>query len=123
MLSTSIDTKDLIPCMFRDYWVSHGLVTGGQYGSKEGCQPYLIAKCSHHEAGPFPNCTGSEPTPKCETECQPGYSKSYEDDKHYGKTAYSVEGVDKIQSEIMTNGPVEASFTVYADFPTYRSGW
>ena len=24
--------------------------------------------------------------------------------------------------EIMTNGPVEAGFTVYADFPTYKSG-
>ena len=24
--------------------------------------------------------------------------------------------------EIMTNGPVEAAFSVYGDFPTYRSG-
>jgi len=25
-------------------------------------------------------------------------------------------------TEIMTNGPVEGAFTVYADFPTYKSG-
>lgn len=25
-------------------------------------------------------------------------------------------------TEIMTNGPVEGAFTVYADFPQYKSG-
>ena len=30
--------------------------------------------------------------------------------------------VAAIQTEIMTSGPVEASFTVYQDFLTYRSG-
>ena len=27
-----------------------------------------------------------------------------------------------IQTEIMTNGPVEAAFEVYSDFLTYKSG-
>jgi cathepsin B len=27
-----------------------------------------------------------------------------------------------MMSEIMTNGPIEASFTVYEDFLTYKSG-
>ena len=27
-----------------------------------------------------------------------------------------------IQQEIMTNGPVTGAFTVYADFPAYKSG-
>ena len=30
--------------------------------------------------------------------------------------------VSQIQTEIMTNGPVEAAFTVYADFPSYKKG-
>ena len=52
-----------------------------------------------------------------------GYGKSYEDDKHYGKSAYSVMSYpQQIQAEIMKNGPVEAGFTVYADFPSYKSG-
>ena len=37
-------------------------------------------------------------------------------------SAYSVHGVEKIMTEIMTNGPVEGAFTVYADFPQYKSG-
>lgn len=37
--------------------------------------------------------------------------------------AYAVQReVEAIQSEIMTNGPVEASFSVYSDFYSYKSG-
>ena len=36
---------------------------------------------------------------------------------------YSVESnVKQIQMELMKNGPVEAAFTVFSDFPNYRSG-
>lgn len=52
-----------------------------------------------------------------------GYNVSYTADKRYGAEAYAVSSeVEKIQTEIMTNGPVEGAFTVYADFPSYRSG-
>lgn len=48
---------------------------------------------------------------------------SYSDDKKYGKSGYSVgSSVEAIATEIMTNGPVEAAFTVYSDFPSYKSG-
>jgi cathepsin B len=33
-----------------------------------------------------------------------------------------VTGAASIQQEILTNGPVTGAFTVYADFPTYRTG-
>jgi hypothetical protein len=40
-----------------------------------------------------------------------------------GSTAYSIDSnVEKIKHEIMTNGPVEAAFTVFADFLQYKSG-
>ena len=40
-----------------------------------------------------------------------------------GKSSYTVKNdVKQIQTEIMTNGPVEGAFTVYSDFPTYKSG-
>lgn len=40
-----------------------------------------------------------------------------------GKMVYSVPSkVEDIQTEILTNGPVEASFEVYEDFLTYKSG-
>lgn len=49
---------------------------------------------------------------------------SYSDDKHMGSTAYTVSSnAYEIAREIMDHGPVEAAFTVYSDFPNYKSGW
>ncbi|RMX42741.1 hypothetical protein pdam_00014169 [Pocillopora damicornis] len=80
-----------------EYWKSRGLVTGGQYDSHKGCQPYLVKAC---------------------------YNVSYEDDKRYGESSYTVSSeMEQIQKEIMTNGPVEGAFTVYSDFPSYKSGY
>ena len=113
----------------RKYWADKlhgGIVTGGQYDSNEGCQPYTLPKCNHHEPGPYKNCSKkslTSHTPSCNKSCISGYDKSYHSDKHYGKSSYSISSdVSSIQTEIMTNGPVEASFSVYADFPTYTSG-
>ena len=107
----------------REYWKDEGIVTGGQYDSNEGCQPYKIPKCNHHEPGPYDNCSAIMHTPKCEKKCVDGYSVEFDKDKHLGKSAYSVRrDVKEIQTEIMTNGPVEGAFTVFADFPTYKSG-
>lgn len=40
-----------------------------------------------------------------------------------GKKSYSIDSdEDQIRTEIYKNGPVEAAFTVYADFVTYKSG-
>ena len=30
------------------FWARKGLVSGGQYGTKQGCQPYAIEPCEHH---------------------------------------------------------------------------
>jgi cathepsin B len=110
------------PLQAWQYWVKHGLVTGSNYTEHAGCKPYEIPPCDHHVSGRFKPCGSSVPTPKCEKKCQDGYSKSYDDDKFYGKEAYSVEGVEDIQKEIMTNGPVEAAYSVYEDFVQYKSG-
>lgn len=107
-----------------EYWVSDGIVTGGLYKSKKGCQPYRIPSCEHHTKGSLPPCKGGEvPTPKCVHMCRKGYNISYSQDKHYGQKSYSVSNdVDQIQTEIQKNGPVEGAFTVYSDFVTYKSG-
>ena len=31
--------------------IRKGLVTGGLYGSKDGCQPYVLKPCEHHVNG------------------------------------------------------------------------
>ena len=55
------------------YFENHGLVTGGQYGSKEGCRPYSIPHCEHHvDTGKYPKCKGILPTPRCTKKCEAG---------------------------------------------------
>jgi len=136
-VSAHISAEDLVSCCSAcgdgcdggypdvawSYYKHTGIVTGGQYGTNQGCRPYTIAPCEHHVNGTRQPCTGEGPTPKCTKQCEESYSVEYSQDKHYGLSAYSVpSAVTKIQTEIMTNGPVEGAFTVYADFPSYKSG-
>ena len=103
------------------YWKSTGLPTGGLYGDKTTCQPYAFPPCDHHIDGSYGPC-GDYNTPRCVKNCDDGNHASYVDDLMYGASAYSVSGEQNIMQEIYENGPVEASFTVYNDFPTYSSG-
>ncbi|PIO63659.1 papain family cysteine protease, partial [Teladorsagia circumcincta] len=62
-------------------------------------------------------------SPECVRECQPGYNKTYEEDKYYGRTGYYIpQWVPAIQREIMKRGPVTSGYTIYADFLHYRRG-
>jgi len=104
------------------FWVKEGLVSGGQYGSQEGCQPYFLKPppTSHKDC----HTSGWAPTPECHHSCDnPKYNVPYEKDKTYGERSYSIRSdVKKIQMELMTNGPTETSFTVYEDFFHYKTG-
>jgi len=42
--------------------------------------------------------------------------------KHFGADSWNVEGEQDIMKEIFEHGPVETAFSVYDDFPTYKSG-
>ncbi|XP_033726551.1 cathepsin B-like [Pecten maximus] len=133
-----ISAEDLLSCCYTcgmgcdggflgaawSYFKRVGVVSGGQYGSHQGCRPYSIEPCEHHVPGKLLPCNKDiKPTPKCNEKCESNYQVSYNSDKHYGNSSYSVSGdVSDIQTEIITNGPVEGAFTVYADFPTYKSG-
>ncbi|KAJ8926212.1 hypothetical protein NQ314_021432 [Rhamnusium bicolor] len=103
------------------YWVKSGIVTGGPYHTTTGCRAYTIAPCAHHVVSTRPACSSGGGTPACVRECDAGTRKSYEQELTFGKTAYKVpKDVAQIQLEIMTNGPVEAAFSVYADFLSYK---
>ncbi|KAH8397770.1 hypothetical protein KR222_000881, partial [Zaprionus bogoriensis] len=104
------------------YWTRKGIVSGGAYGTNEGCRPYEIAPCEHHVNGTRPPCSQGS-TPHCQHQCQSSYTVDYTKDKHFGAKAYSIgrNPID-IQREIMTNGPVEGAFTVYEDLILYKSG-
>jgi cathepsin B len=111
-----------------DYWMSSGIVSGGDYQSQQvslsqngikntetclqGCQPYAKSAFDDYI------------TPKCATTClNTGYKTSYQQDKHFGTQHFRIaQNVQQIQTEIINNGPVSASYTVYEDFYNYDSG-
>lgn len=111
------------PAAAWSYFVHNGLVSGGLYGNHHTCQPYVFAPCEHHMKGKRPPCSDIQPTPKCQNKCDKFYNHTYNDDKHYGRKAYSLtSNPEHIMKDIMVNGPVEADFSVYEDFLQYKSG-
>jgi len=108
-----------------NWLMSNGAVTGGLYEGT-GCKPYSIAPCEHHTEGDRVNCEDvpHSSTPKCSRACVDG-STDYTGDKKMATSVYRVGGprnLEAIQTELMTNGPVEVSFSVYEDFMTYTGG-
>jgi len=112
-----------------NYFESTGVVTGGDYtdiGSGDTCYPYSLAPCAHHvpPSAKYPDCPVDDyPNPRCKSSCtESGYSKSFSADKARAASAYSVRGESQIMQELVENGPMYVAFTVYGDFPTYKSG-
>ena len=136
-LQTRISSEDMLACCGScgngcnggypaaawSYWKNTGVVTGWLYNDTTRCSAYAFPPCDHHTTGKYEPCGSSKPTPKCDKTCASGYPKTFAADKLHGDSVYSVPSqVAKIQTEIMTHGPVEAAFTVYADFLAYKSG-
>ncbi|CAD8209473.1 unnamed protein product [Paramecium octaurelia] len=136
---TRISTEDLLTCCgitcgmgcnggfpsgAWNYFKNKGLVTGDLYGDNSWCRPYTFPPCDHHvDDGKYGPCGDSQPTPACVKSCTAQSGRNYDSDKIRSVDSYSVSSkVEQIQNEIMTFGPVEASFTVYEDFLTYKSG-
>ena len=107
-------------------WLStNGVVTGGDFGdinSGNSCEPYLLPPCSHHtNSSSLPPC-GSELAIHCNATCsEPAYTKSYADDKVTGGTPAQCAHAEQMLAALQ-KGPISAGFTVYSDFPTYKSG-
>jgi len=102
------------------YGQSKGLVS-------EACLPYGTWETP--KAGPVPTCKPPAepclpntfvPTPPQETKCETG--AVFANDKHKLKSVYSLTSVNDIMTDLVTNGPVEAAFTVFEDFVHYKSG-
>lgn len=106
-----------------------GVPTGGDYtdiGAGDTCQPYSLAPCAHHvpATAKYPACPSSEyPNPKKSTKCSESeYGVDFKTDELHASKTYSVRGVQSMMQELVNNGPMYVSFTVYDDFPTYSSG-
>jgi len=100
------------------YWKSSGLV-------EEECYPYPFPSCDHHIPSSHHPCPSNEyPNKPCPNKCtnKTWTGPAWSQDKHHGASSYGISGVQQIMAEIFKHGPVEASFEVYADFLTYKSG-
>uniref|UniRef100_A0A224YDF6 Cathepsin B n=1 Tax=Rhipicephalus zambeziensis TaxID=60191 RepID=A0A224YDF6_9ACAR len=106
------------------YYKYDGIVTGGLYGTEDGCQPYSFPPHQYATTGILPPPTKHvPPTPPCKRECREGYGKTYYQDKHYGKHVYTIRQDEKeIRTEIYLNGPVQAGLDIYDDFHSYKRG-
>ncbi|XP_022169080.1 cathepsin B-like cysteine proteinase 4 [Myzus persicae] len=104
------------------YFSKHGLVTGGNYKSGEGCEPYRVPPCPRDEQGKN-TCAGKprEKNHRCTRMCYGNQDLDYDDDHRYTRDYYRLT-YGSIQKDVMTHGPIEASFDVYDDFPSYKSG-
>mmetsp|Transcript_19285 Transcript_19285/g.49014 ORF Transcript_19285/g.49014 Transcript_19285/m.49014 type:complete len:354 (-) Transcript_19285:23-1084(-) len=129
-----LSTLDILACDFSD--PDLGCLGGLPYDAwhyvqkrgivSEPCYPYLTS-----EGGPIPPCpadtnpcTDAADTPMCPGACVANSSLSWDSDKrHVVHDVYTVTSdPDQIATEIMTNGPVEATFAVFQDFLAYRDG-
>ncbi|CAI6352200.1 unnamed protein product [Macrosiphum euphorbiae] len=100
----------------------HGLVTGGDYKSGEGCEPYRVPPCPYDDAGNN-TCAGKprEKNHRCTRMCYGDQDLDFDNDHRYTRDSYYLT-YGSIQKDVMTYGPIEASFDVYDDFPNYKSG-
>jgi cathepsin B len=98
------------------YYTSTGVV-------EEGCWPYPFPSCDHHIPHSKHPCPSQEyNNPNCPSQCVPKWNgPTWNNGLHFG-SSYSLSGVSAMQQEIYTNGPVEATFSVYEDFLTYKAG-
>ncbi|XP_050426775.1 cathepsin B-like cysteine proteinase 3 [Adelges cooleyi] len=110
------------PIMAWRYFKYFGIVTGGDYGSNEGCQPYKVQPCSVDETGNN-TCSAAhiEKPHRCRRKCYGNTTIDYHNDHFYTRDAYHLTAA-MIQKDVMAYGPVVASIDVYDDFMSYESG-
>ncbi|VDK48635.1 unnamed protein product [Cylicostephanus goldi] len=125
------------------YWKEHGIVSGGAFGSHEGCRPYTFEPSCGAPCGS--SLYRKERTPRCERQCQSLFYRTYDQDLVQARKAYWLRAVNGyaeyapvvkatlqrlvdgnitkiLQKELMTYGPVLACFTLREDFQHYMSG-
>ena len=98
------------------YWRNTGVVT-------EKCRPYSLPSCDHYGTNTSNPCPKTQyPTPACVKQCVEGSGLEWNADKRKASSVYTVGGEKNMMTELSSNGPCEATYTVYADFLLYGGG-
>uniref|UniRef100_A0A7E5A1K5 Pept_C1 domain-containing protein n=1 Tax=Panagrellus redivivus TaxID=6233 RepID=A0A7E5A1K5_PANRE len=154
----SISTQDLISCcpdcggchgtiwaLFSfNYWRDHGIVTGGSYGSGDGCKPYAQPPNCGSPCSTSVYSGNDHKDMTCRRKCHPLYEKLYNEDLNRAKSVYWVKAnrgttgefkelkamltaTDEsseiiLKQELMKYGPMLACFVVYEEFQHYKTG-
>ncbi|RCN52248.1 papain family cysteine protease [Ancylostoma caninum] len=108
-----------------NYFSLVGICTGGRYREKNVCKPYPIYPCGHHQNQTYygPCSEKISDTPVCRRVCRRTYPIPYQKDKIYGNSTYIIPNNETIiMTEIMTRGPVVATYKIYEDFAYYKGG-
>jgi len=113
-----------IPYKAWEYFINHGVVTGGNYGTSDGCEPYRIKPCFNEKGQYTYTCKYGffKYNHKCVSECYGNKTIDYTSDHYKTKIVYYIMGVSTMQYDIMRYGPIEMSFSVFHDFFNYKSG-
>merc|ERR1712217_848889 len=66
----------------------------------------------------LPYGAGNGTAPACPSKCV----SSEPFTRQKASSSYAINGVENMQKEIMTNGPIQVAFLVYKSFMSYKSG-
>ena len=109
------------------YFVTTGAVTGGLYGSDDGCYPYPFSpnmagfRQTLRKFGDEPADLGDDSTPMCPYSC-PVEGFDWEESKRKASRAAVYRGRNEVKRTMVEKGPVSATMTVYKDFMLYKGG-
>lgn len=104
-------------------FIKKGAVSGGNHTKNptpaDGCKPYPFS----------PDLAGEQPqSPDCVLTCKnKKYTKAYDEDKYYMLDHIRLSGkspdrIERMQRELMTNGPMHVTITIYDDIMLYGKG-
>lgn len=100
-----------------NYFHEDGIVTSS-------CYPYAREPCNHASAKgnpDYPDCPPDAGTEPCNKTCVNGQPWDAAKVRN-GNAPYRVIGEAAIEQELLQKGPVTVVYTVYQDFPAYKSG-
>ncbi|VVC35200.1 Cysteine peptidase, cysteine active site,Peptidase C1A, papain C-terminal,Cysteine peptidase [Cinara cedri] len=118
-----IESGCILGCSNFTAWqhlIDHGVVTGGNYNTTDGCQPYKVMPCFNDMGKNI--CAGRQKTNhECIKGCYGNPSIDFEKDHWKAKDAYYL-SYENMQKDILLYGPIQVFIYVQEDLSFYGCG-